>query len=343
MSPLPIPPHFDPDSVGSVWRVDYGSRAPAARDWAGVHGIRNAAEDERRICVVLVDCQNTFCIPGYELFVGGRSGRGAVDDNRRLCEFLYRHLDVITEIAVTLDSHTALQIFHPVFWVDERGRHPDGAATVITAEDVERGRWRVNPAVAPSVANGDVAWLERYVLHYVRALAAGHYPLMVWPYHAMLGGVGHALVSAVEEAAFVHGIARQTATRFEMKGGNPLTEHYSVLSPEVLEGPGGFHVAARNVAFIDHLLAFDAVIVAGQAKSHCVAWTISDLLREIRERDPALAGRIYLLDDGTSPVVVPGVADFTDHAERAFAEFAAAGMRIVRSTEPLDTWDGFPV
>ena len=51
----------------------------------------------------------------------------------------------------------------------------------------------------------------------------------------MLGGIGHALVSAVEEAIFFHSIARKSPTRFELKGANPLTENYSVLSPEVLD------------------------------------------------------------------------------------------------------------
>ena len=41
-------------------------------------------------CLLLVDVQNTFCIPGYELFVGGQSGNGAVEDNMRLCQFIYR-------------------------------------------------------------------------------------------------------------------------------------------------------------------------------------------------------------------------------------------------------------
>jgi nicotinamidase-related amidase len=63
-----------------------------------------------------------------------------------------------------------------------------------------------------------------------------------------------------------------------------------------------------------------------------VAWTISDLLDDIRAADGSLANRVYLLEDCTSPVVVPG-ADFTDAAEEAFAAFAQAGMKIVRSTE----------
>ena len=337
---LPIPPHFDPARVGDVWPVDYAARAREAREWSAAHGIGAAASDDVRVCLLLVDCQNTFCTPGHELFVGGRSGKGAVEDNVRLCEFMYRNLHRLTEIQATLDTHTTVQIFHPVFWVNADGEHPTGAATVITVDDLERGTWRVNPAVADLVAGGDYEFLVEYALHYTRALAQGRYPLMIWPYHAMLGSVGHALVSAVEEALFFHGVARHTAPRFEMKGDDPLTENYSVLRPEVTVGPRGGPIGTVNEGLVDRLAGFDAVVVAGQAKSHCVAWTASDLLRMFDERDSRLAERVYLLEDCTSPVVVPDVVDFTEQAEEAFRELAAGGMRIVRSTDPLESWGG---
>jgi nicotinamidase-related amidase len=338
--PLPVPPHFDRGRVGEVWRVDYAARARDARVWAGRHGIGRASADEPRLCLMLVDCQNTFCVPGFELFVGGRSGSGAVDDNVRLCEFIYRNLAAITEIAPTLDTHTALQIFHPIFWIDRAGAHPEGGKTVISLEDVERGRWRPNPEIADAVAGGDRPWLERYARHYVRELARGRYPLMVWPYHAMLGGIGHALVSAVEEACFFHSVARHAPTRFEIKGNNPLTENYSVLSPEVTAGPDGQPIAQKNSAFLQRLFDFDAVVIAGQAKSHCVAWTIHDLLTEVQAQDPRLAEKVFIVEDCTSPVVVPGVVDFTEAADEAFRAFADAGMHLVRSTEPVGQWVG---
>jgi nicotinamidase-related amidase len=285
-----------------------------------------------------VDCQNTFCIPGFELFVAGRSGTGAVDDNVRLCEFIYRNLSRITIIAATLDTHTAMQIFHPIFWVNDGGDHPSGGSTLITVEDVANGVWKVNPEVAASTAGGDYDYLRRHALSYVRKLTeGGKYPLLVWPYHAMLGGIGHPLVSAVEEAIFFHAIARSSQPRFEVKGDNPLTENYSVLRPEVMQGPDGEEIAEANEPLVKWLLSCDAVIIAGQAKSHCVAWTVNDLLDEIRERDPNLASNLYLLEDCTSPVVVPDI-DFTEQADQAFQRFAEAGVHTVRSTDPIDSW-----
>jgi nicotinamidase-related amidase len=91
----------------------------------------------------------------------------------------------------------------------------------------------------------------------------------------------------------------------------------------------------RNRKFVEQLQACDRLFIAGQAKSHCVAWTVADLLDDIQAVDPSLAQKVHLLEDCTSPVVVPGVVDHTEAAEAAFARFAAAGMKLVKSTEVL--------
>ena len=338
MPELPLPAHFDVFRVGEVWRVPYEERAREASAWADEHNLGRAADDSFRLCVLAVDIQNTFCIPEFELFVAGRSGTGAVDDNRRLCEFLYRNLGEITQVFPSLDTHHAMQVFHAIWLVDERGDHP-APYTLVSAEDVATGRWRLNSAVAEALGI-DIDYAERHLAYYTRRLAeGGKYDLTVWPYHAMLGGIGHALVSAVEEAIFFHGLARYSSPDFQVKGDNPLTEHYSLLGPEVTEGPDGDRLGGKNTELIEKLLTFDAVVVAGQAKSHCLAWTIDDLLDDEDVRE-GLAERTYLLEDCTSPVVVPGVVDYTDEADAAFERYAAAGMHVVRSTEPITSWPG---
>lgn len=339
---LPLPKHWEPSKVSKVWRVPYQDISSAADMWRKQHNIKPAATDTKRIALMPIDAQNTFCLPDFELFVGGRSGTGAIDDNIRLCEFIYRNLRVITKIHPTMDTHTASQIFHPLFWVNANGEHP-APMTMISLDQVKTGLWHVNPAIAFSVLGDSRKYmaLERHAMHYVEKLSAGgKYPLMIWPYHGMLGGIGHALVSSVHEALFFHNVARFSQTDFQIKGGNPLTENYSVLAPEVLETDGGAPIAQRNVDFINALLNYDAVIIAGQAKSHCVAWTIQDLLDGILAQDPKLAKKVYLLEDCTSAVVVPGIIDFTAEADAAFDRFKAAGMHVVKSSDPIDSWPG---
>jgi nicotinamidase-related amidase len=339
--PLEAPPHFQPDKVGQIWKLPYEQRAKEAREWAEINNLTPSRDDRKRICLLLISCQNTFCLPEFELFAAGRSGMGAVEDNIRLCRFIYENLPNITEIYPTMDTHSTIHIFHAAFWIDADGKHPD-PLTVITQEDIEDRIWKVNPAIAPEAGQaGGYDRLQKYALHYVRHLRRqGSSELTIWPYHAILGGIGHALVSSVEEAIFFHSIARNSQIAITITGYNVLTEHYSALSPEILEDQDGRPVAQKNLGLIEDLLDFDAIIIAGQAKSHSVTFTIDDLLDEIAMKDPNMAKKVYLLEDCASPVVVPGVMDFTDMADKAYQRFASAGMRLVKSTQPMDQWPG---
>lgn len=344
MTTLPVPAHFDVpqskklDMCSTVWHVPYNTRAGEAEQFARRHNIKPSASDRKKITFMLIDNQNTFCLPQGELFVGGRSGNGAVEDSVRITDFIYKNLGSLTRIAPTLDTHTMMQIFHPVFWVNDAGEHPIGGQTLISADDLKTGKWKVNVAVASNLGLNYNS-LQSHAVHYVNTLESnGKLALMVWPYHAMLGGIGHALVSAVEEAIFFHGVARNSQANFQIKGGNPLTENYSILEPEVKTQVNGQPLGQKNTRFIQELTNSDMLIIAGQAKSHCVNWSIRNYLDEIVAVDPAMTERVVLLEDCTSAVVVPGVIDFTDDADKAFAEFAQSGMKIRKSTDPIDTY-----
>lgn len=337
MQALPLPPHYAPEKVGHLWRIPYERRAAEAEEWSRRYGLRPAAEDKFRVALVAVDVQNTFCLPDFELYVAGRSGSGAINDNRRLCSFIYRNLRSITQIFPTLDTHQAAQIFHALFFVGASGEHP-GPMTIITAEDIAAGVWRFNADLASSMGV-DPVYAQEYLMHYTSTLAQrGSYDLTIWPYHAMLGSIGHALVPAFEEAIFFHGVARRSQPDFQIKGNEPLTEHYSAFGPEVAYDQERHPVGVTNDELLTKLATFDAVVVAGEAKSHCVAWTVQHYLDALLRLAPDRIGRVYLLEDCTSPVVVPGVVDYTEAADAAFARFAAAGMQVVRSTEPMETW-----
>lgn len=329
---MPIPEFFDGNRVGTIWRIPYEERARGARDWANQHGLQPASADSTKTWLMLIDVQNTFCLPEFELFVGGRSGRGAVEDNIRLCEFIYRNLGNITAITATMDTHKTMQVFHAIFFVDKDGNHP-APYTDIHASELQNGKWTFNPAVA-SQFNIAPDYGQQMMIHYAEKLQkTGKYALTIWPYHAMLGGIGHALVPAVEEALFFHTIARLSQLDIVTKGDTPFTENYSVIGPEVLTGPMDEQLGKHDQKFIQQLEECDRLIIAGQAKSHCVAWTVSDLLDDIMLADSRLAKKVYLLEDCTSPVVVPGVVDHTDAADAAYEWFASAGMHVVKSTD----------
>jgi nicotinamidase-related amidase len=339
---LQLPPHYDPTKVVDAERwLPYSDLMAAALNWRKQHGLKASITDRVKIGMLVIDGANTFVHPAGELFVGGRSGNGAVADMQRTVEFIYRNLHVLSEIHCTLDTHRAYAVFHPPFLINDAGDHP-APFTQVSHQDVQNGVWKASPFMA-SALKVNLAAAQKHLEHYTRELEAkGRYALTIWPFHAMIGSKGYALASGLEEACFFHAIARGAQTGFEVKGTNAFTENYSVLGPEVMTTAGGRALpsAQRNTVFIDLLMEFDVLIIVGQAKSHCVAWTIDDLLNDILQRDPALAGKVYLMEDCTSPVVIPGVLDYTDEADAAFDRFRAAGMHVVKSTDPIDTWPG---
>ena len=347
---LPVPAFYDAANAERwSYRPDQERVCREAATWARTHGIGPSGADTTRVALLLIDLQKDFCFPEGALYVGGRSGRGAIEDNDRIARFVYRNLARLTDVTCTLDTHFPFQIFFASFWLDA-GDQPLAPHTVVTTADIREGRVRPNPAVASWLCNGNYAWLVQQVAFYTEELErAGKYQLYLWPLHCLLGSDGHALAGVIHEARLFHAFARASRGSIEIKGGNTLTENYSVLAPEVLLRHDARPLAQRNTAFIRTLLEYDAVIVAGQAASHCVKSSIADLLDSIRAHDERLVRKVYVLADCMSAVAVPDatrrgqfVADFTPQAESALRDFAAAGMHVVKSTTPMAQWPDFP-
>lgn len=339
---LPLPSFYDPDNVVNDERwIDYGALQAAALEHRATHGLRPVSTDRKKVGLLVIDAQNTFCHPKGELFVAGESGRGAIDDSIRTTEFIYRNLGIISGIDCTLDTHRMYAVFHPSFLVNDKGEHP-APFTQVTYADVVNRVWVPSPFMVSALGIGLMA-AERHLRDYTEKLEkAGRYALTIWPYHGVLGDKGHALVSGLVEAASFHGLARGAQPGFEVKGTNALVENYSVLGPEVKTDFNG-NTFPRNTNFVDKLLNYDYLVIAGQAKSHCVAWTIEDLLNDILKKDPSLASKVYLLEDCTTPIVVKDAAggvvyDYGPDADAAFDKFRDAGMHIVTSTDPIDSW-----
>ncbi len=319
---LPAPLFYEPEKVPHVHVERVSLVSEIADDYRKKHNVPSSAQDKIRIAAFGIDAQIGFCSPGASLFVPG-----AVEDTQRTIEWLYRNLDRITQLHFSLDTHRVFQIFHPAWWVDDAGKHP-APFTPLTTKDVKEGRWK--PVMHPAEC-----------LEYVKKLeASGKYTLTIWPYHTLLGGVSHALVPALMEAAMFHSLVRNAQTHFETKGTHAMTENYSVMSPEVRE-LGGQSVGTFNAAFFKMLMDFDRVYVFGQAKSHCVLSTLRDMQEHIAKVDAKLIRKVYVLEDATSPVPAPPIdplpptLDFPRIADAAFAELRAAGMNLVKTSDPL--------
>lgn len=340
---LPVPDFYRAEHAAQwSWAPDAEELRDRALEWRRVHELAPAASDESRVELLLIDLQRDFCLPEGSLFVGGRSGRGAVEDSDRIARFVYRHLHRVTGITATLDTHVPFQIFSPEFW-RAQGGEPVSPHREVTAEEIRAGEIVPDPELARWLAPaGDAEWLRRQAIDYCEALErAGKYRLYLWPAHCLLGGDGHALTGVIQEARLFHAWARSAPGRVETKGSAPLTENYSALSPEVLLAHDGSPLGVRNEGLIRHLAGASTVIVAGQAASHCVRSTLEDLVEAAGTVDPGLPERIFILEDCMSAVAVPYPErpgefsfDFTPQAEAALERLEAAGCRRLRSTDP---------
>jgi len=342
-----LPPFFDPAQAGDwSYRPDLKALRTAAERWRGE--VKTAGGG--RTDLLLIDLQRDFCLPEGALYVGGRTGRGAVEDTARIAAFIHRNLGALDRIVPTFDTHTPLQIFHRSFWIDTDGRAPE-PFTVITEEMLAGDMLRPSPGVlallpANAAAEG-AAWVERQLLHYVRSLARqGRNALIIWPDHCLIGSEGHAMPGLVQEAWLFHAMLRNAPTPVIIKGDDPWSESYSAFAPEVPDRwDGGRLVKPLNDTALLELLRADRIVIAGQASSHCVHWSVDDLLARMRILDPGLPGRIYVLRDCMSAVVeldadgrpIPAL-DFTPQAEEAFVRWAELGVHIVESVQPMAAW-----
>lgn len=316
---MTLPKFYDPSMVGTL----YMPRKAVIRE--AVKERKNDFKADaagNQTSILIIDAQADFCLPGGSLFVPG-----AVEDNTRLVEFLYRNIEKIKYLDFTLDTHLYVQIFFPLFWRDSQGNHPE-PFTVISYVDVVEGRWI--PALS-----------EEIVREYLRQLeSTGKYNLTIWEYHTDDGSVGGAVVPALTELAIYHSLLWENDPKFHRKGLREFSECYSAIGEEVKEvtiADKPYSIGQYNDKLLASLLKREKIYIAGQASSHCVKATIEDLIfyaQQNLSNPREFLSKFYILEDCMSPVpAIPGVVDFPKIAREALQGFAAAGMHVVKSSD----------
>jgi nicotinamidase-related amidase len=104
---------------------------------------------------------------------------------------------------------------------------------------------------------------------------------------------------------YFHSVAKKAVVQRLVKGQDPLSEMYGVIKPEY--DTKGY----INLDFLNKLEQYDKIVIAGEAKSHCVLESIQQIL-EYYETRPEITKKIYILEDCMSPI--PGFEDVTDKA-----------------------------
>lgn len=258
--------------------------------------------------LLVIDPQNDFVSP-----TGALSVAGADADMDRLAAMIRRLGPALDAVHVTLDSHRVFDVSHPRWWRDAAG-NPPSPFTVISASDVESGRWTT---ALPGARDRS--------LTYLRTLErGGRYPHVIWPEHCLMGDPGHGVWPALSQALHDWERANLRSVDYVLKGMNPWTEHFSAVRAEVPDPEDP--TTEVDPRFVARLEAADEILVAGEALSHCLLSTVEDLVRSFR--DPASVRKLVILTDATSPVAdLPGATLFADRSRQFLADMLAKGAR----------------
>ncbi|MDF1547040.1 MAG: isochorismatase family protein [Bacteroidales bacterium] len=238
----------------------------------------------KKNALLIIDPQNDFCNPG-DVNGKGRGSlyvEGAEKDMQRLAKWIKENKESIDFIGITIDSHQPNDISHPNFWMDKDGNFP-APFTPITYKDVEEGKWTARFDPKRSLA-------------YLKELEAqGEYPHLIWPVHCLIGSTGAAIYQPLMDAIIewtVKGKFYQTVA----KGTFPFTEHFGAFRAQVPdpERPE----TQLNQGLIKTLETYQNIYLAGEAKSHCVA----NSLKQVLDESPDLAAKFIVIEDAMSNV-----------------------------------------
>jgi nicotinamidase/pyrazinamidase len=299
--------------------------------------------------LLLIDIQKDFHAGGSLAIPG------ADNDVQRIVQFIQTNAHRIHRIVATLDSHYKLHIAHPSFWIDntEQRNHPK-PFTIISSKDVQNGIWKPRPDMMISTEMIDVSIMDRsdinsnnnegshcsssmdrihdnvtqklditkYCIEYTRRLEEmGRFQLCIWPEHCLIGTVGHTLVDSISRAINEWTELTGRSVEYILKGQNLYTEMYSALAADV--------PISMDTCFNEQLhqsfIRSNKLIITGQALSHCVNYTVRDI---VRDWPKTRLDHIYLLNDCSSSV--PG---FETATKQFISDMDHVGIQIVPSTD----------
>ena len=244
-----------------------------------------ACPNKGGVTLLIIDPQDDFH-PGGTLAIPT-----ADEDAERVARFITKHAPVIERIVITLDSHQRTHIAHAIFWVDADGHHPP-PFTIISKDDVKTMKWRPKNPDNQQAADYYAQKLEE----------GGRFQICIWPEHCIIGSPGHNVHPEIQEAVNNWAETHMKEVLFVWKGQNCLTEMYSALRADVpsVDDPR----THLNMSLIRTLRQSRRLFVCGQALSHCVNFTVRDLVENYDEdcAHESRLGTITILRDGTPPV-----------------------------------------
>lgn len=240
----------------------------------------------KKIELLIVDPQVDFVET-----TGALSIPGALDDMARIAAFIDTFGSNLSDIHVTLDSHQAVHIAHPIWFISKESKKHPQPFTDLACQDLDF----VSPSgelfetTSPKMA----AW-TRYYFGQLQKLGKTH---TIWPPHCIMGEPGHAIAPVVAHSLRNWSNSNLALVDYVFKGMNHRVEAFSAVKAEVVDTDDPS--TKPNKKLLHSLEQADEVIVCGEASTHCVKNTVLDLILLLGVK---FASKCVFLEDATSPV-----------------------------------------
>lgn len=257
----------------------------------------------KQVAVLGIDIQRDFTMPSGALFV-----RNADVDVVRIADFIRRNSQLISYIALTMDSHQPIHIAHQCYWKNEKGEFPE-LFSVIGVNDVKMGKWQPQ-------------YNKERALPYLEQLEAKGEVCTIWPMHCILGTADWAIDGIITDALAEWAVDNGKSYELFYKGYSQSTEHYSIFRAAV-EWEGGPETQL-NTELLAKLNIYDEILLVGEAADYCVANSLNDILDECDE----LAKKTVVFTDCMS-----WINSDNEKAKTIFKKAREQGVRFCTSGE----------
>jgi len=275
---------------------------------------------------------------------------GADTDSTKIAKFIETNYSKLNAIFVTLDTHTMNHIGHTGYWevVEYDEYNNEVLAADQTIEFYTTFTVDENSRIVGTYNNNTKYFkpkrdeLKTWTIKYIKELPSYNKgsPL-IWPNHCIETGDGHRVFSKLKTV--LDSVTPQTKVEYYIKGQNEATEMYSIFKAEIpieevityinptyytgslttfkneskiniagTDVPDGVFLNTKFNKTLYNSLTTDGypILICGEALSHCVNWSLRDLVAEVLkdnntryvQNNKLIDGKIILLIDASSPV-----------------------------------------
>ena len=155
----------------------------------------------------------------------------------------------------------------------------------------------------------------------------GKFNHILWPNHCLKGSLGETIDSTLFNSLTFWENIQGKNFQLIPKGLSPYTEMFGAFAPQVNTYTGG---DIFNYNLLDKLYNYDEVLVAGEAKTHCVLFTLEQIFNSAKSlpADVFKENNICLIEDCMSDIV-----GFEDKANEIWLKLFEQGLRSCKVNE----------